>query len=202
MQSFNQNTIDLVLFDFDGVLVNSEPFYNKLWVRLLEPHCQTFKPAQLTGKNNTQFLSQFNFDSVTIEKLLEQKVTFEKDFFEHQKINPIIGNFLKDISLAHNMGIVSNNTHSNILVYLENNKCENLFKLVVSADNGLAAKPSPEPYVYALTELKNSNDKSLVIEDSLLGLEAAKSAGIKCHIINYQSLEEDITALETYLLNY
>jgi HAD superfamily hydrolase (TIGR01509 family) len=201
IKSFNYESIDLVLFDFDGVLVNSEPFYNNTWARLLEPLGKTFEDSLLTGKTNHQFLSQFNFDSATIEDLLERKFVHEKDFFEHEKMDSRILYFLQSISKSYEMGIVSNNTSSNILSYLEKNECLDLFKNIVTPDSKLAPKPSPDLYLYALKKFDKLVGRTLVIEDSQIGMESAKAAGIHCYLINYQNLEEDLFSLYTYLTN-
>ena len=56
----------LVLFDFDGVLINSEMFYLDFWSKNLSIHNIFFSEKDLIGKNNIQFLNQFDFTAVQI----------------------------------------------------------------------------------------------------------------------------------------
>ncbi len=187
---------DIILFDFDGVLIDSEQFYLCFWKISLQRLQIFFNPMDLLGKSNKQFLNQFELSKTQYENLINKKLEAEKYFFQNAVINHKLFQFLISHRKTLNFGIVSNNTFINIYNFLESNNLIEYFECVISSDMGFANKPSPEGYFTAINYFQKDKEKILVIEDSQIGCEAAKSAGVEYLLFNHKLLEESIKSIE------
>jgi HAD superfamily hydrolase (TIGR01509 family) len=186
----------VLLFDFDGVLVDSESFYDGLWKNILTPYNVSFEAMDLTGKTNKQFLSQFDFDSAEMEDLLKLKIRAEHEFFENKLMDPNLFNLLENLNQRFKIGIVSNNKLTNIQAYLSVNKCSHFFQNIISEESGLAVKPAPDLYLKALAYFGVEKNQALIIEDSPIGFASAENAEIDYFVFDQQSLKQSIQSLE------
>jgi beta-phosphoglucomutase len=182
----------LILFDFDGVIVNSESFYFDFWFKHLSNHNIFFSREDLIGKNNKQFLSQFDLNNSQVENLICKKHKSELTFFENAKMEDSLKSLIKLLSYKFKLVIVSNNSQLNITNFLNNNNCINYFNQIVSNDFGFKPKPSPEMYLKTISALQINQEETLIIEDSPIGLESAKNAEIDFIEFNIMNLEDSI----------
>lgn len=189
----------VLLFDFDGVLVDSESFYGKLWRDLLKDYHLSFNEGDLIGKTNEQFLKQFNLDLAKIDNLIALKIMAETVFYKTEKMNPLLIQILGKLSLKYRMGIVSNNNQTNVQEFLTNNHCRNYFECLVTPEAGLPAKPAPDSYLKAFSFFTCEKEQVLIIEDSPIGFKAAENAGIDYILFNHHPLMQSIQTLENAL---
>jgi beta-phosphoglucomutase len=189
-------TKQLLLFDFDGVLIESESFYEELWIKLLEIHKIKFTNEELTGKSNSQFLNQFNFNDIQKEQLLELKTRAEIEYFRAQAMNPQILKWLRNLKSQYKIGIVSNNKWANIQAFLSANNCSYYFEKIISEESGLKSKPAPDSYLAAIDFFKMKKNQVLIIEDSPVGFRAAENAGVDYIAFNYQTIQQSIQSIE------
>jgi HAD superfamily hydrolase (TIGR01509 family) len=78
------------------------------------------------------------------------------------------------------MGLASMNNRSVIIHLLKANDLEKYFDAVLTAESISHSKPDPEIFLKTASKLKASPEKCVVIEDSIFGVKAAKSANISC----------------------
>ena len=185
----------LVLFDFDGVLINSEMFYLDFWSKNLSIHNIFFSEKDLIGKNNIQFLNQFDFTAVQIENLIFEKQKAETNFFKNAIMDDSLKLLIKLLSKHLTIAIVSNNSLFNITNFLINNDCFNFFNQIVSNDSGLKPKPNPEMYLKAILLHQIKKEEALIIEDSPIGFESAKKASIDFVEFNFMNLDNSINKI-------
>jgi HAD superfamily hydrolase (TIGR01509 family) len=185
----------LILFDFDGVIVNSEAFYLDFWSKNLSNHNIFFSEKDLIGKNNKQFLSQFDLTNLQIENLIIEKHKSEMAFFENAKMEDSLKSLIKLLSDNFKLTIVSNNSQLNITNFLNNNDCLKYFNQIVSNDSGLKPKPSPEMYLKAISLFQIKKEETLIIEDSPIGFESAKNAEIDYVEFNFMNMEASINKI-------
>jgi beta-phosphoglucomutase len=195
----NNRNKQLLLFDFDGVLVDSEDFYCDFWYKSLLNYNFHFESSELLGTSNRDFLNKFNIDEQEKKQLLEAKLNAERIFYNSQKIYKPLCELLEKLKNYYKMGIVSNNKLSNINRLLYNNGCFDIFHLVISEDAGFDAKPSAIGYLSAMDFFKQSKSKTLIIEDSAIGINAATTAGIDYLVFRYDKKEESINKLISLL---
>lgn len=176
---------DAVLFDLDGVVIDSEPLHEEAMRR-------TFRRLEL---------------AVPLERFREFKGTAERDTFalvarEYARgrftgpeINeakqtlyaaglpdvPFVAGFPAYAELLREKGIpaalVTSATRANTGTVIDSRGLGDLFRAVVTAEDVERAKPDPEPYRTGARRLRLPPEKCLVIEDAERGIESARAAG-------------------------
>ena len=186
--------IKAVIFDLDGVIVESENAH-------IEAEKQTFlkygvkisadELHEYTGTTAkvmfTELIRKYKLD-VTFEEIFHEK---EDVFFELLEKNAeptrgIITLLRKLKSERIKLAIGSSSTKKQIKYVLKKLGITRLFDSAVGAEDIAHSKPDAEIFLKAAAELNVNPSECLVIEDSKLGVEAAKRAHMKC--IGYRNL--------------
>jgi beta-phosphoglucomutase family hydrolase len=186
--------IKAVIFDLDGVIVESENAH-------IEAEKQTFlkygvkisadELHEYTGTTAkvmfTELIRKYKLD-VMFEEIFHEK---EDIFFELLEKNAeptrgIITLLRKLKSERIKLAIGSSSTKKQIKYVLKKLGITRLFDSAVGAEDIAHSKPDPEIFLKAAAELNVNPSECLVIEDSKLGVEAAKRAHMKC--IGYRNL--------------
>ncbi len=193
--------IKAILFDLDGVLVDSEKVMDKISLQVFNdlgvPAKEEDFPPFMGGGD------RIFFDGITklYGKTLDFDSTYNKinEQYNKSEIPPINGatDFLSQAKNAgFKIAIVSSAKKKKILKNLKAlNLGEDYFDLVVSGEDIVRNKPNPDIYQYAALTLKVPYENCLVIEDSLLGVRSAIAA--TCNVIalsttnNPQDLESE-----------
>jgi HAD superfamily hydrolase (TIGR01509 family) len=180
-----------VLFDYDGVLVASEPIHLSAWMQLLDelglPKSKDLIRS-MTGKTAPEILRQI-FQKHRPEKVLSQDelnvMAQRKNQFyiaaAHQELFTYPGvheglEWLKSQNIL--MAVVSNGRRAELLKTMEQLKLTPYFKEIISRDDSQLPKPNPLPYLMGAASLGLEVEDCLAIEDSPPGLEAALRAQI------------------------
>ena len=204
MNSPNKNKILAIIFDFDGVIVNSEPLWFKAaQLSLIEMNLKydnkiTYKKTiGMISENVWKILLKSNLDTNQKKKLnsiYRQKL--HSLFASELKLTTGIINFLKKNKLPTK--IVSNASKKYINEKLFKFNIKNFKKKdIISCSGKLQPKPMPDGYLKAVNDLNIPINNILVIEDSDIGIEAAKSAKIKT-IIRYTHNNENLPGQTKY----
>ena len=179
--------IRAILFDMDGVLIDSEALHNAAITAALAEygiHLPQSIFADLTGTTDAQFLehaSQTYFGgNVPAAALLASKQRFFVST-EHQ-VQAIPGAipFLHTVrGQAAATALVTSALRHNQELAFARFSLHPWFDTVVTAEDVTHGKPHPEPYLTAVVRLGIPAAECLVIEDSLHGLAAARAAGCR-----------------------
>lgn len=180
--------IRAVIFDLDGVIVESENAH-------IEAEKQTFlkygvqisaeelhKYTGTTAKAMfTELIRKYKLNT-TFEEISDQK---EEIFFgllreDAEPTKGIITLLRKLKSERIRLAIGSSSTKKQIKYVLNKLEIARIFDCVVGAEDIVNSKPDPEIFLKAATELDVKPSECLVVEDSKLGVEAAKRAHMKC----------------------
>ena len=178
-----------VIFDMDGVLVDTNPFHVQKWEALLTEHAIAFDrealPEQVLGPGNDLTLRHFFGERLTADDRLrlseELEARFRTAFAPHAK--PFAG-VERLITECHENGVrvavASAAMSKNVFFILDALKLRPRFHVVLTADEITHNKPDPEIYGKTAQKLGVPPAACVVIEDSFTGIEAAKGAGMKC----------------------
>jgi len=188
--------IKAVIFDFDGVISDSEPAHCEAFNRLLGdygihlPREQYY--SKYLGSTDTELLqmlsAEYNTDynGLGIDELVRRKaVLFAELIKKTNHIIPGITPLLK--LLAQNnmpIAICSGASAEDIDIMLAGSGLERYFSVIVAADDVPKGKPDPAGYTLTLEKLNQLEQnpilpgETVVIEDSCWGLKAAASAGM------------------------
>ncbi|MDO8494687.1 MAG: HAD family phosphatase, partial [Deltaproteobacteria bacterium] len=186
-----------LLFDFDGVLVNTEPLHMQSWLRTLHSLSISFGEKDYNeryiGLNDRDFLAKVLREnnrpaSPTVSKNLigEKEEETRRHLIEKIPVMPGADDFIKRASQKYAMAIVTGALKQEVFFILDQLRWRDYFLTVVTADDVTKGKPDPEGYLKAFEFLRTHKkwDQPLekkdcfIYEDSATGLEAARRSGI------------------------
>lgn len=177
----------LVIFDFDGVLVNTEyttfDYYRKILpsygIYLTD---KDFKHK--IGRKSVDFFRDVlkdKFDQKLVNKLTQMKrATFIQDVKKYLKPIPGVFKLLEEFKQAGlRMAIGSQNEKPLIQKALDEFKMRKYFEFTTSLQDIQNKKPHPEVFLLVANTLKVEPSESVVIEDAPIGIQAAKAGRFK-----------------------
>lgn len=177
-----------VVFDMDGVLVDSEPLWQKAEFEIFSSLGVTVtkelasKTKTMTTKEVTEFWkSRFDWKDTSIQEV-EQLVTSRVIELVENENCEISGvrNFVKKIkSQGYKVGLATNSPYKIIPAVLEKLKLTPYFDAISSSDNEINGKPYPFVYLSTCSKLNINPADCIAIEDSYSGMLAAQRAGLK-----------------------
>ncbi len=187
-----------IIFDFDGVIANSEPAHFVTFQRVLAEEGIKISQADYYQKYLamddrgafTTALTDFGrlSDPIYVSELIFRKSCYFEHYLKKEMdIYPDTLEFIKNVQGRFPLAINSGALGAEIEVVLTRINLRPIFSLIISADNIKRCKPDPEGYLKALDGLNNLHpelnakaSECLAIEDSIGGLKSALAAGMKC----------------------
>jgi beta-phosphoglucomutase family hydrolase len=190
-----------LIFDMDGVLVDSNPFHLRKWVKLLNEHGIPFDseelPKQILGHRNDGLLRHFFGPDLTaperraLTEELEEK--FRVAFKPHAEPLPGLRELIAQASRAGiAMAVASSAMRKNVEFVVDALGLRPYFRCLLNGDEVTHAKPDPEIYLKAAEKLGLDPGQCVAFEDSFVGIEAAKNAGMTCVAIGSSFPLEDL----------
>jgi beta-phosphoglucomutase len=188
-----------VVFDFDGVIANSEPLHFQAFRDVLAGEHIILTEAEyyerFLGYNDDRAFREIGRDhgrdwaDQDIADLTARKAVVTADLEQRGSLLfPGVRQLIEQLATACPLAIASGALRSEIDRTLGRERLAGYFTAIVAGDDGCASKPSPEPYVRAvelLSRLAGPRLHSLAasecaaIEDSPWGLESARAAGLR-----------------------
>lgn len=188
-----------IIFDFDGVIVDTEPIHLRAFKEIL-------RDKEIYMEDSEYYSKYLAYDDLTfftkslqdygkytnekhVKELVKEKSELIKSFFQEDlKLFPGIEEFIGNVSGNYILAIGSGALRSEIEEILDKFNLRHFFSSIISADEVEKCKPDPEVYLKVLQtirrEAKNGKglqaNQCIVIEDSVYGISAAKEAGMKC----------------------
>jgi HAD superfamily hydrolase (TIGR01509 family) len=120
------------------------------------------------------------FDEKTIQRLVERKCELEIELTDQVKLFPGAIELLDALHGQIKMGLASMNNSSVVSHLLKAKDLEKYFDAVLAAESVSHSKPNPEIFLKAADLLKVKPEGCVVVEDSVFGVKAAKSANMSC----------------------
>ncbi|MEL7001584.1 MAG: HAD family phosphatase [Bacteroidota bacterium] len=187
-----------VIFDMDGVLIDSNPFHKKSLNIFAEKYGHHLSDEELRlkvyGRPNKDWISRLFEKQLNKDQLFtygEEKEAIFRDIYSHH-IKPVNGlmKFLDRLrSLEIEMAIATSAPRSNIDFLFEHIDIKSYFPVVLDESDVSRGKPDPEVYLKAAERLGYSPDRCIVFEDSLSGVESAYSAG--CKVVGVRTTHQE-----------
>ena len=176
--------INTIIFDMDGVLADSETLWNDIDAAMLKEHGVTYAgeyKQHVLGKSfalSLQFYKeQFNL-SPTVEELVVRRTAIAADYYgNHIEMfpdAPHVLQTLRDNNLR--IGMATSSVSELAHAFLARHKLRDFFDTIVGGEEVQHGKPSPDIYLRAAQKLGAQPSQCLVVEDSLAGVQAGKSA--------------------------
>jgi HAD superfamily hydrolase (TIGR01509 family) len=176
--------IRAIIFDMDGLLVDSEPLYAEAYAHAFAAFGYKLEKSVFfdywtsRGGSVENFLKERGLD-FDPKKLRDIKRKWYADNYE-RLLKPMkgAGECVKRLSVLP-LALCSTSSIHDILKGLELLGVRELFKVLVTAEDTKRRKPDPEGFIIAARRLGFSPEECLVIEDAEKGILAAKAAGMK-----------------------
>jgi len=193
MKTPNLNNFAHILFDYDGLLVDSEKLYFETWCLVLTDQGKEVCREFHEGKHESEVYEEVK-PYLVKPMTLEEVSKYRKLMFDHLitkgrlELKNGIRELLERLKGTIPMSIVSNSTIDVVLTGLESTRLEGYFDKLFCYSANFKRKPAPDLYNAALSELKISKETVIALEDSKSGILSAKAAGIQVICINSDNM--------------
>ena len=177
---------DAVLFDMDGVLVDSEHRWNDVRAAYASAHHRPWGPDDqraVMGANSSQWArimrDRLGLADEPVDRLQDAIVAGVVDRFARGEVEVMPGarEAVRRIAARWPVAIASSSHRSVIEAAVDQLGLDGVFGAVVSSDEVAHGKPEPDVYELAASRLGVSAERCLVVEDSTNGVLAGKAAG-------------------------
>lgn len=182
-----------IIFDFDGLLVNSEVVYEEGWFKGIEEAglrdfdrtiIEGFAGQSVDANNQTLYEILGDHDMVSFIRNVRERYFFDQVESNKVDLMPYAKEFLEFVkNSGYKLAVASASVTERIYPLLINHGIEDMFDAVVAGDLVKNSKPAPDVYLKALEKLGLEKDEVIVFEDSNTGVESAKNAGLKVYQI-------------------
>lgn len=180
-KSFSKKAI---LFDFDGVIVNSEQIYEaytrerflQYGIQIPQSEWSLFKGISCDvffKLIKSRFLPDIDIRELEQEWQVGLREKIRKDL----AYTPYFCHFYQKISSYFQTALVTSSRREMINWIFQNTMIENMFSLIITSDDVKNTKPDAEPYMVASQSLGVDIENCIVIEDSIRGIASGKKAG-------------------------
>ncbi|SFM22878.1 HAD family hydrolase [Methanolobus profundi] len=176
-----------IIFDSDGVLVNSMPYHAKAWVDVFAEFgidVTEEEIYEIEGSNHVGVINIF-FEKAgrtpepdMYDAILEKK---RAHFMENNRAEVFEGMYecLRSLKGKFKLAVASGADRT-IVTSLMDRFYPDIFDAIISGEDVQNGKPDPEPYNRAVEKLGLKKKDCLVVENAPLGVESAKNAGMYC----------------------
>lgn len=179
--------ISAIIFDMDGLLINSEPVWFRARNELLKDfdYNWTWDDQKQTMGVSTQAWVDYMYNMVnktlTKEELLSGVTDRMKQYYSNCEVELMPGanealNFAKE---NFKVGLASGSYKNLLYSAVKVNKWENIFDEILSSDDMERGKPHPDVYLEVIKRLGVDPNECVVLEDSKDGIRAGVAAGTK-----------------------
>lgn len=181
--------IRAIIFDFDGLIVDTEGPIFEVWQRIYRERGQELPREQwlsIIGTASGPFdplidLGQRTGIPLDADELNRLERAYYREATVAQALLPGVGRYLDDArALGLKTAIASSSSREWVREHLERFGIANRFDTVVCKDDVTRTKPDPELYRAALDRMGVRSEHAIALEDSTNGIRAAKAAGLFC----------------------
>ena len=204
-----KNKIKLIIFDMDGLMLDTEIIHFKTWLMYTEKYGFKYditKRHRYAGMTDKQVLTALSDDMGDAEKASQMRYEIleeRKRIFSDPKISLKKDGLIELLDYLDSndilYAIASSSGRDRINNLLEKEGILERFNVIVSGEDVKKSKPAPDIFLRALEIVGISKEEALILEDSENGYIAAKDSGINYMIIPDSSFEyNDLSVERTY----
>ena len=189
-----------ILFDMDGVIVNSEPIHQQAFKQTFKDYGIDLSDADfksyIVGKTDERGLKDYfahNNSPIDIPEFISKKAGAYRALSSN-KIVPYAGlvELIRELSNQAPLALVTGSLRVEAELVIDSLAIDDCFDIIVTADDVDEGKPDPEGYLRAVDLLTKEPKTCVVIEDSPAGVTAANEAGIYCIAVTNTHSETEL----------
>ena len=207
------SALQAIIFDFDGVIADSEPLHFRAFQQALAEDGLELAPkeyyARYLGYDDVGMFQALGedrglpMDAARVKALVTRKgVKLQAMMSAGSVLFPGAADFVRAAAQAVPIAIASGALRHEIVEIIEAAGVSELFAAIVASGDTPESKPSPEPYRLAFERLRETTGTALdprrcvAIEDSRWGLESARGAGLRCVGVTNSYSADELTGAE------
>lgn len=190
-------TIKCVIFDLDGVTLDSRILHFVSLNQALAPYGYSITAQEQADRYEgipTKKKLQMLTDDKRLPKELHNVVYASKQAFtvsmlgEVVRENPTLHIAFKRLKTdGYKLGLCSNSIRATVDIWLDKSGLRPYFDVALSNEDVTLPKPSPEMYIRCMAALGIGPDETVILEDSPVGIEAARQSGAHVQIVSSPS---------------
>jgi 16S rRNA pseudouridine516 synthase len=176
-----------VIFDLDGVLADSEPWWNEIDAQLLREYGVTYRGEyhrQVLGVSYwlaVEFYKKTFGISAPTEELIRRRGEIATEFFANRvDLFPAAKAVIEELrQVKLRLAVATSSVGVSARPFLDRHQLTAFFEVIVTGDEIERGKPAPDIYLRAAEKLGMPENECLVIEDALSGIAAGKAARMR-----------------------
>ena len=190
--TFNTDLLEAVIFDMDGVLIDSEKLHERsgfttfahYGVEVPENVFDSFKGK--TDRNVVEWVVANLADRpLDVDELLEFRRQTYSTYIDELQMIPGALEMVKLLLRTHRLAVTTSASTRNQRLAFDKFDLYPFFEFIITSDDIERPKPDPQPYATTVSRLSMEPHRCLVIEDSVNGILSAKGAG--CQVVGITS---------------
>jgi HAD superfamily hydrolase (TIGR01509 family) len=178
--------IEAVVFDMDGVLIDSEPVWERVRRRFVADRggrwaadAQDRMMGMSTGEWSAYLAADFGISGLTPQQVAAEVIAaMSVEYSVHLPLLPGAADAVRVLAGRWPLGVASSSPRSLIQTVLATADLESAFAAVVSSEEVPRGKPAPDVYLAAADRLSVAPEVCAAVEDSSNGLRSADAAGL------------------------
>ncbi len=194
-----------ILFDNDGVLVETEKWYYEASKKSLKEffdinlQFDEYMDIMAHGKTAWEPAIKRGFSDEKIAIARDKRNSYYQRYLQTEDIAiKDVKDILEQLSLKFKMGIVTTSRRVDFEIIHKNRGIIDFMDFVLCEEDYANAKPHPEPYLKGLKLFDGLKNEAIVVEDSQRGLTSAHSAGIECVVVHNEFTKTHDFSKATY----
>ena len=199
-----------VLFDFDGVIADTENHHVAAWQRtfgLMGWLIPDAVCAQAAERNDHDFLARIfaekKFEDGDVEGWVARKQEFTLTMLaDSPRVYPGVSALLERLKDKVALAVVTTTWRSNVATVLQSAGLGSMFELIIAKEDSKLLKPDPAPYRLALERLNVSPAEAVALEDSPNGLASAVGAGLTAIAVGHRRTQGPWVGSASYVKNF
>jgi HAD superfamily hydrolase (TIGR01509 family) len=176
-----------VIFDLDGVLADSEPWWNEIDKKLLAEYGVTYRGEYhsnvlgVSYRIAVEFYKKAFHLSASTDELMRRRAEIAIDFFANRVgLFPSAKEVLQELRRMNlRLALATSSVSASARPFLDRHQLTAFFDVIVTGDEIGRGKPAPDIYLRASDKLGVPANECLIIEDALSGIAAAKAANMR-----------------------
>jgi HAD superfamily hydrolase (TIGR01509 family) len=178
-----------ILFDNDGVLVETEHFYYEASKRALKEYfninLQFEQYMKIMTDGNGVWVAAPNATPQEITTARNQRDIYYQEYLKNEDTTiENVGEILTQLRNKYHMGIVTTSRRVDFEILHQKSGITDFMDFVLCVEDYPRSKPYPDPYLKGLELFKAKKSEVVVVEDSQRGLNSAHQAKIDCVIVH------------------
>src|SRR5437773_11083813 len=186
--------LSAIIFDLDGVLADSEPWWNQVDAKLLAEYGVTYRGEShqnvlgVSYRLAVEFYKKAFGLSVPTEEMMRRRGEIATEFFaDRVGLFPDVKEVLEELrQMKLHLAVATSSVRASARPFLARHPLTGVFEVIVTGEELARGKPAPDIYLCAAEELAIPADTCLVVEDALPGVAAAKAARMRVAAIPHQ----------------